>query len=187
MKTRDTRVKQLLDRDLSVINNEMVFSHVHHRRQEWLTPFLAGRIIQGQFLSGKTIYLIPAHSKFIRWLPQQQQSFSKLLEKIIYNKAYGQYERANSIKKIAKLPDVSPQTFIRALDDQDTVIVEAVLQALSNIENPEEAVPILLHYLDNDYAKVAMFALSKCLKKMTPTRTQQVLEEILQKPNKRLQ
>lgn len=186
MKNRDTRVKQLLDRDLSVINNEMVFSHVHHRRQEWLTPFLEGRIIQGQFLSGKTIYLIPAHNAFIRWLPQQQQSFSKLLERIIYNKGYGQYERANSIKKIAKLPDVSPQTFINVLDDQNAIIVEAALQALSNIENPEEAVPILLHYLDNDYAKVAMFALSKCLKKMTPTRTQQVLEEILQKTKQKI-
>jgi len=176
-KTRDARVRQLLDKDPSVIRIDKVFQHLHRHRQEWLDPFFTKKPIKGQFLSGKTLYLLPAQDGFQRWLPRQQQTFTKLLH-IVANDENAQH-RVQAIHTLARLPTNNTATFESYLNSEEVVINEAALGALGWIDHPHTALPILLQHLEGDRARVAMYAVPRCARLVEPEKLVSVLQELL--------
>jgi len=185
-KTRDTRVRQLLDSDPSVITHDSVFQHLHHRRQEWLDPFLTGKPIKGQFLTGKTFYLLPASNGFHRWLPRQQQAFTKWLHTVAKDNKQEVDKRVAAIHRLAQFPTSDTATFATYLKSEEVAIIEAALGALSWIDRPSAALPILLQYLDTDRARVAMYAVPRCARLVEPAYLVTVLKELLSRDHLRV-
>lgn len=180
-RTRDQRVRLLLDRDPSCIAISDVFLHLHRRRQEWLDPFLAGRKIKGRFLTGRTVYVLWARDGFYRWLPRQQDAWSRLLHKIIDDKGRDAGQRAQAISVVARLPRTDVGALVGLLAGEAVPIIEAALGALAWLDRPESALPVLLEHLDSDRARVAMYAVPRCARLVPPRELLRVLDELLRR------
>lgn len=178
-KTRDARVRALLDRDPSFIVVEEVLLHLIHKRQEWLDLYLSGTPVKGKLLSGKTIYLLPATWDFYRWLPRQQEAFALLLTRVVRDGKRNVFERTHALRRLAQLPDVSFSPMLDLLEHKEVAIAEAALYALSLTEAPEQALPHLLDHLDGDRARVAMYAVPRCMRRMSPGLLAACLQELL--------
>ncbi len=168
--TRDTRVRALLDLDASAITLEPVFRHLHRRRQAWLDPYLEGHVLKGRFCSDKTVYVLPAHDAFFRWLPRQQHKLAALHRQMIGEANRNIAERVRSVQILARMPVHEVEHLKPYLADENTRILEAALGALVWLDVPGPSLETLLQYLEGDRARVAMYAMPR-LARLIPRET----------------
>jgi hypothetical protein len=178
-RTRDTRVRKLLDRDESIVTLPFVFEHLHRRRQEWLDPYLQGRRLRGRYTTGKTGWVPPARSGFHRWLPRQQASLRDLLLRIAHDTERSAWERMSVLHILPRLLGVTADTLTPFLGSKDVPTVEAVLGALAWLDRPEPALPLLLEHLDGDRARVAMYAVPRVATLVPPETLSAALGSLL--------
>ncbi|MFY0564816.1 hypothetical protein ACN28E_13250 [Archangium lansingense] len=167
-RTRDLRVRKLLERDETTVTQAIVFEHLHRRRQEWLDPFLQGRRLRGRYSTGKTGWVPPARGGFHRWLPRQQLRFRDLLLLVARDTERSAWERMSVVHILPRLQVVEVDTLTPFLESQDVTTVEAALGALAWLDRPEPALPLLLDHLDGDRARVAMYAVPRVAKLVSP-------------------
>lgn len=179
---RDRRVEALLKKDASAIALNEVFTHVDRERQDLLGPYLTGDVISGAFMTGKTLHILPARSWFHRWHPDQQRAFAGLLKPIIPRKATTDQEKRNYCLSLAAMPASSLDDFHFLVKEGDVVRQEAALGALPQLDEVEAAVGVLLQHLEGDRARVAMYALPRCLGALPPERGLELVANILEDP-----
>jgi hypothetical protein len=178
-RTRDARVRHLLDRDKSTVTLPLVFEHLHRRRQEWLDPFIQGHVLKGRFSTGKTGWVPAVRDGFGRWLPRQQQLFLHLLSRIARDTQRSAWERMSVVRVMPRLQEADLSTLTPYLSTKDVPLVEAALGALVWLDRPEPALPLLLEHLDSDRARVAMYALPRLARRVAPQTFATTLGELL--------
>lgn len=178
-RTRDARVRKLLDRDETTITLPIVFEHLHRRRQEWLDPFLQGRALRGRFLTGKTGYVPPATRGFHRWLPRQQRSLAAILTRVAADPQRSTWERAQVLSTLPHLPVVDAAALTPFVKDKEVPVAEAALGALAWLDRPDTALAPLLEHLDSDRARVAMYAVPRVARLIPGERLAAELEALL--------
>lgn len=176
---RDQRVRQLLDQDESVIALAPVFWHVHRRRQDWLDPYLQGRVIKGRFVNQNTVYLLPAAGGFHRWLPRQQTAFGRLLVRVIEDAKRYDRERTSTLLTFCRLTTTELKHLRSYLESPQIPIQEAALQGSSYLDEPGQALSELLQNLDGDRARVAMYAIPRVARFTPPEELAARLGELL--------
>ena len=184
---RDPRVRRLLDDDRSAIMLDAVFRHVHRRRQEWLGPFLEKRRLTGRFASGKTVYVIPAVDGFHRWHPNQQAKFARLHAAMIDEPQRPVASKVESVRILARMPVNTVADLRRYVDDSPVPIQEAALGALVHTDQPGDALPVLLKFVDStgasrDLARVAMYAMPRLARLIPEPTLLETLDALLARP-----
>ncbi|SEL86776.1 hypothetical protein SAMN05444354_109115 [Stigmatella aurantiaca] len=178
-RTRDARVRKLLDRDESAVTLPWVFEHLHRRRQEWLDPYIQGRAFRGRFTTGKTGWVPPVQRGFHRWLPRQQRTFRDVLLRIAQDTSRSAWERAGGLRVLPALQVVDVETLGPFLQSPEVPIREAALGALVWLDRPEPSLPLLLESLDGDQARVAMYAVPRVAKFVSPETLSAALGSLL--------
>ncbi|MGF1527916.1 MAG: hypothetical protein ACFCBW_14160 [Candidatus Competibacterales bacterium] len=187
---RDQRVRRLLDHDSSAIMLFPVFQHLHQRRQEWLDPFLEERQLRGRFASGKTIYLLPADDGFYRWHPDQQRKFARLHHRLIGEAKQPIQAKVESIKTLARMPVHRVADLRVYVDDLRIPIQEAALGALVYLDQPGEALPVLLEFVAGDVsqthradrARVAMYAIPRLARLIPQPVLLDTIDDLMARP-----
>ncbi|MDC0713469.1 hypothetical protein POL68_33705 [Stigmatella sp. ncwal1] len=178
-RTRDGRVRQLMARDESLVTLPLVFEHLHRRRQEWLDPYLQGRVLKGRFTTGKTGWVPSVQRGFHRWLPRQQRAFRDVLLRIARDTGRSSWERGGVLRVLPALHVVGVDDLRPFLQVPDVPTVEAALGALVWLDRPEPALPLLLDALDGDQARVAMYAVPRVAKFVSPETLSAALSALL--------
>ncbi|QRK08959.1 hypothetical protein JQX13_01950 [Archangium violaceum] len=178
-RTRDVRVRGLLDRDESIATFPFVFEHLHRRRQEWLDPYIQGRRLRGRFSTGKTGQVPQVRDGFHRWLPRQQRRFLDVLLSIAQDTERSAWERMNVLSILPRMQVVTVDTLTPFLGSKDVPTVEAALGALAGMDRPEPALPLLLEHLDGDRARVAMYAVPRVARRLSPETLSSALGALL--------
>ncbi|QDG49362.1 hypothetical protein FIV42_01010 [Persicimonas caeni] len=160
-KTRDERVVEVLRRDRSAIRLWTVFQHVHRRRQDLLDAYLTKRAILGRFLSGETIYVVPATHGFFRWLPRQQRAYGELLDQLIDDEGNSTWNRTSAMRVRARLLTTRLEDLAPWVASDDVNIAEAALHGTSHLDCPARSCSLLAEHLGSSRARVAMYSMHR--------------------------
>jgi hypothetical protein len=176
-KKRGERAEELLRLDASTIAVPSVLNVVNTQRQDLLDPYLEKKAIKGRFLSGDTIYVLPIHQGFERWLPRQQKAFAEIHALIYHDQARTLTSRAHSLRLMDELCFLSDQPILAFLSHPQLAIREAALGAT---RSPE----VLLAHLNTQEARVAAYRLGRVVRDSRPDKAREILERGLDTPTK---
>lgn len=174
-----TLVPKLLRADRSWVTQPAVYQFLHRRRQDLLTPLLGQTAYKGRFSSGKTRFVLPLIDGFVRWTPAQQAQFAQVLTQLVRDEERDSPALFQAIEQLAALPFVPPATLLAlaALGNQRTAVRDRALQALGRLD-AGQGLPTLLAALDDDRARIAIYALRSSLLAMPPAQALPLLRGV---------
>ncbi|GAB3636296.1 hypothetical protein GCM10027422_18860 [Hymenobacter arcticus] len=179
-----TLIPALLASDPSVVTLPVVYTYLHRRRRDLLTPFLGQRAYQGRFSTGKTRFVLPLLTGFYRWTPTQQHLFAETLTQLTQDKQRDTPTLIQAIHQLAALPAVFPARLISLADarTENLAVRDTALRALARLDNGQ-GVPVLTEALDDDRARIAIYALRSTLLEMPAARALALLQVV---PNQKV-
>ncbi|MDJ0592333.1 MAG: hypothetical protein QNJ72_20460 [Pleurocapsa sp. MO_226.B13] len=160
-------VPQLLQQDKSWFTQPVVSNYLHNYRQDLLTPFLGQTAYRGKFSTGKTRFVPYFDRGFSRWTFTQQAIYAKCLEGLTRDDKRDTPAVWSAIEQLALLPAVEQTRLIQlaSVKNPQEAVRDRALRALSRLDGGQ-GVPILLSALDDERARIAIYALRTCLMEM---------------------
>lgn len=169
-------IPALLREDPSWATQPVVYTYLHRRRQDLLTPFLKRTSYRGRFTTGNTVFIFPFTDGFHRWTPAQQAAFARLLEQLTADEARDNPALFQAINQLAALPAVAPERIIAlaAADAPRPALRDVALRALGRLDSGA-GIPELLVALDDDRARIAIYSLRRALLELPPAQARTTL------------
>ncbi|MCP2323078.1 hypothetical protein HDA40_001585 [Hamadaea flava] len=181
---RDTRVEEVLRADLSAIAVPTVWSIVQGRRTDLLDLVLGKKAPAGAFIA-KGARWVPGYASHVRrWLPRHRARWVELLSGIVADAGATVSARCSAIWSAARVPDLGWAVAERWHDSPNVALAEAALGALPWTDRPAEALPLLLAHTGDDRARVAVYALRRAARFVTPSALGEVVTTALAGPLK---
>jgi hypothetical protein len=160
---------ELVERDASCVLQDRVLAYLHRRRTDLLTPFLKPRRYRGRFGTGKMRVILPITKRFFRWTPTQQITFAAGVEKTTHRRdvfrAIGEVQHA--IRVLAEMQAIDPKRTIVLATKAKPAVRDTALRALGRLD-AGQGVPTLLEALDDERARIAIYALRPALLALPP-------------------
>jgi hypothetical protein len=175
-------VPQLLHEDPTWVTVAVVANHLHRHRQDLLTPYLGQKAIRGRFHTGKTTYLLPFTDGFFRWTGTQQQAFAATLGRVIEDAdpARDVVSVCQALRQLAALPAVAPDPVLARAADARLAVRDTALRLLGRLDGGG-GVGTLIEALEDDRARVAVYALRRTLLAMPEAHALDLLRRVSMK------
>jgi hypothetical protein len=177
--TRDERVGEVFAADRSTITFPTVLAGIGFRRTDLLDDVF-GKPLHGRFLK-RGVKLVPhfAAACFSRWLPRQCAVYAELLGRAAEPRRKQQtYERVRAVQRLAGVPGAIG--ILRSYVDDDALpVAEAALAGLAWTDEPAEVLDDLLAHVDDDKARIAVYAVTRCARFVRPGRLGDALHRVL--------
>lgn len=170
-------VPDMIDADKSAATLPVIYDYLHRQRQDLITPFLGQQAYSGRFSTGRTRFVLPVQDGFHRWTRQQQETFAQTLERITEDKERDTPAVGGIIRQLAAMPAVEPKKLI-ALAQQEgakTAVRDLALQSLARLD-AGQGIPVLVAALDDDRARIAIYALRSAITEMPTERAMALLQ-----------
>ena len=164
-------VPQLLRDDPSWATQPAIYTFLHTKRQDLLTPFLGRKAYSGRFSTGKTRFVLPLLNGFFRWTPAQQRLFASTLQEITRDPQRDLPATLFAINQLAHLPAVPPTRLIElaSVNTENIALRDYAVRALGRLDGDQGMQP-LLDCLGDDRARVAIYTLRRTLLRMPADR-----------------
>jgi hypothetical protein len=179
--TRDARIEALLKHRRSNVKEDRVWRHLHTRRQDLLDPFIQGGPLKENAKKQKVAWLFPATDGFHRWLPRQQRTFAALLYRVIQDKTQAVTTRTHAVHTLARMTIHAPSDLAPLLTSAEIPIAEAAMGAIIWCDAPSGSLELLLEHVDGDRARVAMYAVGRLARCLSPDELLNSLRTLLQR------
>ncbi len=172
-------VPALIGLDPSWATRPLVYTHLHRKRQDLLTPFLGFKAYMGRFSTGKTRFVLPLADGFVRWTARQQQLFADVLSGVTYDTGRDTPSVLTVIGQLAALPAPPPArlTELAGLYSKPPAARDAALRALGKLDSGA-GIGTLLDALGDDRGRVAIYALRRALLEMPASRALDTLRGV---------
>jgi hypothetical protein len=172
-----TLVPSLVREDPSWVTRPVVYTHLHRRRQDLLTPFLGQQAYRGRFSTGKTRFVLPLMNGFERWTSSQQEIFARTLAGVAGDSVRDTPAVLTTILQLAAMPAIPPARLVQLAGDRRPAVRDAALRALGRLDAGQGA-PALLEALADDRARIAIYALRGSLLDMPAERALALLRGV---------
>ncbi|MBY0550406.1 MAG: hypothetical protein K2W95_24215 [Candidatus Obscuribacterales bacterium] len=177
-----TLVPELLALDKTWGLTEPIKTFLNRYRQDLLTPYLGQHAYQGRFSTGKT-RVVPAFvNGFHRWTTNQQKIYGNELEQLAANPKSDVGEVYFATYRLALLPEPPLKEMARLArrDNENLAVRDNVIQMLARVDG-KQGLPILLECLEDDRARVAIYALRQLLLSMPQPEAIAILKRVQSK------
>ncbi len=175
----DDLVPALVADDPSWVMHSPIYKYLHRKRQDLITPFLGQTAYKGRFSTGKARFVLPLRDGFHRWTPAQQAIFAETLTQVTRDEKRDTPALWRAIEQLAALPAVLPTRLIELAraSNRKVAIRDLALRALGRLD-AGQGIPTLLEALDDERARVAIYALRAALLEMPPNRALDLLRSV---------
>ncbi|MFD0634461.1 hypothetical protein ACFQ9X_25850 [Catenulispora yoronensis] len=177
---RSERVEALVRWDPSVAKLWPVAHVIAGHRTDLLDPYLTGRPPGGRFVTDGVRWIPDFPSAAVQhWLPRQRAQYVKLLARIAGDAGSTASARADAIRQSATVGEAGQAVVDRYLGSANVVLQEAALGATVWLPDPAAAIPVLLEHVDDDRARVAVYALTRAAQFARPAELGARLEAVV--------
>ncbi len=170
-------IPHLIEEDPSWATQVTVYNFLHKQRQDLITPFLGQQAYKGRFSTGNTRFVLPIDKGFERWTPKQQAIFAQTLSGIGSDLERDTPAVIHSIHQLAGLMYIPPTRLLTLIEDTRLPVRDTALRALGRLDG-NEGITALIQVMDDDRARIAIYALRHALLQMSPDQTLTLLSQI---------
>ncbi|MGW1342918.1 hypothetical protein ACWCOV_17845 [Kribbella sp. NPDC002412] len=173
--TRSERVRQIIDRDVTMARFHPVWWIVTEIYTDLLDPVLAAADRIRRFDRNSTSWQVPDYA-LRTWLPRQQARYGELLVAAARDERMHEWYRALAVRSLGRVPGAALGEF---LGSDEVLLQEAALAGLAWSARPDRALPVLLSHAGDDRARVAVYAAARAARYVRPSLLPGLLQPVL--------
>ncbi len=177
-RTRYDRLRQIVDRDVTMARWHPVWWLVTEHHTDLLDPVLAAADRIRHFDRNGPSWQVPDYA-LRRWLPRQQARYADLLVEAAQDDRMHTWYRALAVRTLGHVPGVGRAAVEPFLRHDDVLLQEAALAALAWTDRPDVVLPLLLAHAGDDRARVAMYSASRAARYVRPSLLPGLLQPVL--------